>query len=544
MKIYLAQINPVVGDLKGNAEKILRHLSLAKEQEANLVLFPELALSGYPPEDLLLVDKFLEDVAIALEEIVGECKGISAVVGLPRANPEAMEKGLFNSAAVISDQKLLGFYDKHLLPTYDVFDERRYFEPGEDMRVWDIAGWRVAVTVCEDIWQHGNELRYTNYQSDPVLTLKKMKPDLLLNLSSSPFSIRKPAIRKAVGQKAVETVGCPLLLCNQIGGNDSLIFDGNSMILNADGDLIAKGKGFHEDVLIYESDEEYEPIPFENEPIEDLFHALVLGTRDYFSKQGFKKACIGLSGGIDSAVVACIAKEALGKEDLLTVLMPSRFSSKSSIEDAEALAENLGIRTTTIPIESPYQCFLDLLEPAFQGKKMDTTEENIQARIRGIILMALSNKHGYLVLSTGNKSEMAVGYTTLYGDLCGGLSVLADATKMQVYALAKWINRKQAVIPDNILIKPPSAELRPGQKDSDALPDYAVLDTILNEYIVDHLSIEEIAQKHEYPIEVVRETVEKIHRNEYKRRQAPPGLRISERAFSIGRRFPIVQKWV
>lgn len=544
MRILLAQINPTIGDIQGNLQKILDGVDRAKQQKARIVLFPELCLSGYPPEDFLLLPHFIADINRALEKVVAGSKGIAVIVGLPRHNTIKCEKPICNSAAIIDDGVLVGFQDKMLLPTYDVFDERRFFEPGAAAKLWKIGGKSIAVTICEDIWQHSDLIKYTSYLRDPVHELAALKPDFTLNLSASPFSVSKFSNRLKACSKAAATLNSPLLLCNQVGGNDSLIFDGYSLYVDAAGNTIDCAKGFQEDFLLVDLSSKPQPKTIIVNSIEDLYHALVLGLRDYFQKSKFTKACLGLSGGIDSALAACIAVEALGKDNILGVLMPSRFSSPSSTVDALQLASTLGIKTQTISIEPPFQSYLDLLEPLFEGRSYDVAEENIQARIRGTILMALSNKFGYIVLSTGNKSEMAMGYATLYGDMCGGLAVLNDVTKQQVYALSKWINRSHEIIPWNTIHKPPSAELRPNQKDSDSLPDYAIIDNVMQAYIEEHLSPDEIVKRFSYPPELVNDLIQRIHTNEYKRRQSPPGLRVSEKAFSVGRRFPIVQRYV
>ncbi len=544
MRIAIAQINPIVGDIQGNAEKILHGIGQAEKAKAELVLFPELCLTGYPPEDLLLLPHFIEAAQEALNKIIHKTSGIAAIVGLPRWNLEQKEKALFNSAAIIQNQTLLGYQDKILLPTYDVFDECRYFEPGSGMKTWNLQGKKVAVTVCEDIWQHSQLVKFTYYRRDPILDLKPFSPDLLLNLSASPFSVGKQWNRFKVGSSAASTLACPVILCNQVGGNDSLIYDGNSFYIDALGELKKVAKSFEEDLLVVDPDEEVRTIDFHLDPIEDLYKALVLGLRDYFRKLGFKKACFGLSGGIDSALVAVIAAEALGHDNILGVLMPSRFSSQGSIEDALKLAKKLDIKTEKISIEPPFQSYLDLLSPIFENSSPDITEENLQARIRGMILMAISNKLGYVVLSTGNKSELAMGYATLYGDMCGGLGVINDVTKMQVYALSRWINRNEEIIPWESINKPPSAELKLNQKDSDSLPPYEVIDTVLDGYVENHMPPQAIMDKFGYSLEMVMDIIRRIHMNEYKRRQSPPGLRVTEKAFSAGRRFPIVQKFV
>lgn len=542
MRIAVAQINPTIGDIAGNTDKIAKAFHEARQKRADIVLCSELCLSGYPPEDFLYLPQFLNSIEKALHELIEESKGLIAIVGLPRRNPELSEKRLYNSAAILYNGALLGYYDKMLLPTYDVFDERRFFEPGPSARTWNLLGKKIAITICEDIWQHSQLVRYTTYRRDPVAELASQQPDLLLNLSASPYSMSKASHRLNVCGRAAATLSCPVILCNQVGGNDSLIFDGYSFYVDASGNLIDSAPGFEESLTLFDLSNNT-PKSFAIDPLEDLYKALVLGLHDYFHKSDFKKACVGLSGGIDSALVACLASEALGPENVLGVAMPSRYSSPDSLADALKLAQNLGIQYREISIEEPFQTYLDLLTPEFENKAPDTTEENLQARIRGMILMALSNKLGYIVLSTGNKSELAMGYSTLYGDMCGGLGVISDMPKMQIYALSKWINRDKEVIPWNTIQKPPSAELRPNQKDSDSLPDYQIVDNVLQDYVEDYMSPDEIARKHGYSIALVHDLIRRIHRAEYKRRQSPPGLRVTDKAFSVGRRFPIVQKF-
>lgn len=544
MRVCLAQINPTVGDLEGNYQKIVGAIAKGKSKSADLIIFPELALSGYPPDDFLLLSDFTDQIDHYLEKIVAATKDVAVIVGTPKINPKGRHLKLCNSAAIIHDQTLVGFQDKTLLPTYDVFDELRYFEPASKNFVWNIYGKKVGITICEDIWQHTPMVREATYQHDPVEDLKEQKPDLLINLSASPFRVGRSYERIEVCKGVAKTLKCPVLLCNQVGGNDSLIFDGYSLVVNSEGELIEHAKGFEEDFLCVNLNYPSEGISLQVDQIGELRKALVLGIKDYFHKLGLKRACLGVSGGIDSAVVAALAVEALGSENVFGILMPSRFNPERGIEDAKQLVQNLGIDHRLISIEKPFQCYLDLLEPHFEGKPHDITEENLQARTRGMILMAFSNKFGYIVLSTGNKSELAMGYATLYGDTVGGLAVLSDVTKMQVYALAEHYNSEEEVIPQNIIDKPPSAELREGQKDSDSLPDYDIIDTVVKAYIEEHMSPQSIADKYDYPIGLVKDLIQKIHRNEYKRRQTAPGLRVSSRAFSVGRRFPIVQKWV
>lgn len=544
LRIYLSQLNPIVGDLTGNTQKIIDEINKAQASAADVIVFSELCLTGYPPEDLLLLPQFIESVEIHLQQIIQVTQNISVILGLPRRNANSTEKSLFNSAALITNQALVGYYDKILLPTYDVFDERRYFEPGKQVKDWIIAGKKIVITICEDIWEHSKLLLNTSYQSDPVIEIAKLKADCVFNLSASPFHLAKPPLRLQVTMNAAKTMQAPLILCNQVGGNDSLIFDGYSLVINEQGSLCQIAKGFETDHLIATIPLATNSITASWDNLKDLNRALVLGLKDYFSKSNMKKACIGLSGGVDSALVACLAVEALGKENVLGILMPSRFSSEGSIRDANELAENLGIRTETISIEQPFEAYLQLLAPTFQNASFDVTEENLQARIRGMILMAISNKWGYIVLSTGNKSELAMGYSTLYGDMCGGLAVISDLTKQQVYALSHRVNKDHVIIPKNTIEKPPSAELRPNQKDSDSLPDYSIIDHVLQDYIEKHESASKISERYKYPLELVEGLIKRIHNNEYKRRQSPPGLRVSPKAFAAGRRFPIVQKWV
>jgi len=544
MRILVSQLNPTIGNLEGNTNKILQTLERARMLAVDIVLFPELTICGYPPEDLLLHPSFIDAIDQCLERIVHASYGIAAVVGLPRRNLQAQGKPLYNSAAIIEDGKLIGYQDKWLLPTYDVFDERRYFEPGGTMQVWNFKGKKAGVNICEDIWQHAGFISGTRYPRDPVLELLPYKPDFLLNLSASPYQFQKPDVRVSVCAKAAKTLKCPVILCCQVGANDQLVFDGYSVYVDKEGHLRQLGKGFAEDDMVIDLDAAACPCEFHYDQMHDLYRALVLGLRDYFHKSGFRQGCLGLSGGIDSALVACIAVDALGKENVLAINMPSRYSSKEAIADAKALAKTLGIEYKEIPIEGPFQDYLELLQPLFAGKGPDTTEENLQSRIRGMILMAVSNKLGYVVMSTGNKSEMGMGYCTLYGDMAGGLSVISDVTKTQVYSLCRWINRDREIIPLGTIERPPSAELRPDQKDSDSLPDYAIVDTVLQAYVEDYLSPQEIAQKYNLSFELVIDLVRRIHRAEYKRRQGAPGIRVTKKAFRVGRRYPIVQGWI
>ena len=546
MKVLVAQLNPTVGDLDANTQKILKSIEHGREKEADIVLCSELTICGYPPEDLVYHRSFIDSMELHLERIAKASKGITVIVGLARRTVIEGEKHLHNSAAIISNGHVLGFQDKWLLPTYDVFDERRYFEPGHSIRVWEIGGKKVGVIICEDIWQHAGYVDYTRYERDPILALEPLKPDILLNLSASPYQFQKPDIRVDVCAKAAKTLNCPVILCCQAGANGQIIFDGYSVHVNAKGELCHLGKGFAEDEMLVDLEAEICSCPFRYDTMGNLLEALSLGVKDYFAKFGFSKACLGLSGGIDSALVAYIATIALGKENVLGISMPSRYTRDVSRSDARVLAEKLGIECLEIPIEGPFKEFLQLLEPQFKGKETDITEENLQARIRGIILMAMSNKHGYIVLSTGNKSEVALGYATLYGDMCGGLGVIADVTKTRVYDLCRYINEKEGreVILESIIERPPSAELRPDQIDLDSLPEYGVIDNVLEGYVENYLSIDEIAEKYDIGQELILDLVQRIHAAEYKRRQGPPILRVSKKSFGVGRRYPIVQNWL
>ncbi len=544
MRIFACQINPIVGDLTYNLKKILEKIAWAKTERADVVFFPELSLCGYPPEDLLFFPHFIQQMEECLATIAPKTKGLFVVVGLARKNTKGIGKPLFNSAAIFIDGKCVGFKDKTLLPTYTVFDESRYFEPGEKQKVWEFKKKKIGIFICEDVWQHSGRVGYTRYHRDPLKEIEELQPDLLLNLSASPYYFQKKEVRLDVFSQAASFLQAPMVLCNQVGANDQLVFDGYSLYFNAKGELLQLAKGFEEDVLVVDTENTAALCLCEDDPVRDLYKALVLGVRDYFGKQGFKKACLGLSGGIDSALTACIAVDAIGKENVLAISMPSRYSSLSSIEDAVRLSENLGIARRDIPIDGLFQKFLETLSSVFLGMPEDTTEENLQARIRGMILMGISNKLGYIVLSTGNKSEMAMGYTTLYGDMAGGLDVIGDVSKTWVYKLARWVNRKEEIIPLSTMQKAPSAELSFNQKDQDTLPPYELLDVVLSEYVEEHLSAESIAKKHQMDLPMVKELIRRIHRSEYKRRQGPPSICVTKRAFTKGRTLPIVQGFV
>ena len=535
-----AQLNPVIGDIQGNTEKVLDAMNRAREQGVDIVAFPEMTLCGYAPEDLVLHKNFINEMEKALDLIVRDSKGVTAIVGLVRKNAVHEEKSLLNSAAVISDGKLLGFHDKWLLPTYDVFDERRYFSRGKSVNVWNIKGMRIGVVICEDMWQNaGEEISGTSYPWDPVKELVIYKPDILFNLTASPFQSRKADVRVQVCRAAAKTLNCPVVYTCQVGANGSVIFDGYSLFVDREGNLRQVAKGFQEDYMIIDLNARGNVLPFEQDSMYDMMTALKLGVHDYFKKASQKKAIIGLSGGIDSALVAVIAKEAIGAENVLAIYMPTRYSSPHSFEDAKELAENLGIEFKAIGIDHLFEEYLKTLKPYFTNKEEDITEENIQARIRGMILMAFANKYQSLVLCPGNKSELALGYCTLYGDMCGALCVIGDVLKTECYQLARWINREKEIIPSRILEKAPSAELRHGQKDSDTLPPYEIIDQVIRGYVEEYQSIEEIAKVNQIDEETVRSVVRRIYKAEHKRRQAAPSLRISKKSFSFGRRKPL-----
>jgi NAD+ synthase (glutamine-hydrolysing) len=544
VKIALAQIDPTVGDFTGNLQKIVSFSRRAADWGARLTVFSELAICGYPPADLLEKPSFLARCRTAVDELRAATfdlpTAVLAGVALPAGGADG--KPAFNAAVLIDHGQLLLEQHKCLLPFYDVFDEQRYFSPSGPQKVIDFAGTRLAVTICEDAWNDKSFWPRQLYDIDPVVELMRQKPALLINLSSSPYWHRKRTIRREMLTAIARRDAIPVLMSNQVGGNDSLVFDGSSLALNARGELIAQAKSFEEDLVVVDPFNAA-PVPLpEDDETEAAYRALVLGTRDYVRKCGFQKAIIALSGGIDSALVAAIAAEALGAENVTGIGMPSPYSSSGSIDDSRQLAANLGIRFETISINELFADFNHALAPLFKGLAPDTTEENIQPRIRGTILMALSNKFGALVLTTGNKSEMAVGYCTLYGDMVGALAVIGDLVKTRVYAVCRWINREREVIPATILEKPPSAELRPGQMDTDSLPPYDVLDPIVEAYVERYETPESIAEERGFPLELVQQVVRLIERSEYKRQQAAPVLKVTSKSFGMGRRFPIAVK--
>jgi NAD+ synthetase len=544
MKIALAQINPTVGDFAGNIERIVKFAQGAQERGADLVVFSELALCGYPPRDLVERPSFIHKSETELERLAGLLPPIPALVGYVRRSHAVRGKAVADAAALIKDGRVVLDYTKILLPFYDVFDESRYFEPGQFIHLQELDGFKLGITICEDVWNDKHFWRKQLYTRDPVEECVQAGASLLLNIAASPYSTEKTQLRYDMLKAIADTRHIPVVYVNQVGGNDQLVFDGSSMAFNAQGELCARARSFVEDLVIFDTTTgrlEIHPAPASE--TEAVYQALKLGVHDYVVKCGFQKVIVGLSGGIDSSLVATLAADALGPENVTGVGMPGPYSSPGSIRDAEALARNLHIDFRIIPITPIFESYLTALDPAFEGKPRDVTEENIQARIRGNILMALSNKFGSLVLSTGNKSELAAGYCTLYGDMAGGLAAIADVPKIMVYDLARYVNRAGERIPLACLEKPPSAELRPNQTDQDTLPPYEVLDAILKDYIEEALSSQEIAEKHHFDLSLVRDSIRKVDAAEYKRQQAPPTLKVTAKAFGMGRRYPIAQKY-
>jgi NAD+ synthase (glutamine-hydrolysing) len=543
VKIALGQINPTVGDFAGNSAKIIDFARNAKSCGAGLILFPELSVCGYPPRDLVEHASFVVHNREAAEHIAAETRGIAVICGLVTPAHAETGKSVMNSAALLMDGGIKFVQSKMLLPTYDVFDEVRNFAPARSQSLFPFCGKQMALTICEDAWNDKHFWNRRLYSFDPVEALVQAGGNFVLNISASPFWTGKRELRREMLATIARNDKVPVAFVNQVGGNDSLVFDGSSMVFDREGSVIAQGKSFEEDLILFDSDsltgEVHEQIEGEEASI---FSALVLGTRDYMRKCGFRQAIIGLSGGIDSALTAAIAAEAIGKENVIGVGMPGPYSSPGSIDDARTLAANLGIRFDILPIGEIFEDYRKVVHEVFAGRPEDVAEENIQARIRGSLLMALSNKFRGLVLSTGNKSELGVGYCTLYGDMAGGLAVISDVPKTMVYRLSRYVNSQKPVIPAATLEKPPSAELRPGQMDSDSLPPYDVLDAILEDYVEQSHSVEEIARERGFDAELVRGVVRMIERNEYKRQQAAPGIKISPKAFGYGRRFPIAAK--
>ncbi len=541
MKIALAQINTTVGDIEGNRDKALSSVEKAKAAGADLVVFPELCLTGYPPRDLLNLHGFVESNLEALEAIAAASGGIGVVAGFVDRNTKSEGRDFRNAAAFIADGKVRAVVHKTLLPSYDVFDEDRYFEPSDSVQTIRFKDRTLGISICEDAWNSEDFWPKPRYAVDPIRLQAEKGADLFINIAASPYELDKPKLRFQMLSDHVRKLRAPLVYVNLVGGNDDLLFDGGSLAIGGSGNLIAQGRSFSEQLLVVDPDSTAERQYHEGERIENLFQALAMGARDYVRKCGFSTAVLGLSGGIDSAVTACIAAEALGAGNVTGIAMPSMYSSPKSCEDARALAENLGMRFEVVPIEPMYRAYEQALAGLFAGRAPDTTEENLQARIRGAILMAFSNKFGPMVLGAGNKSELAAGYCTLYGDMVGGLAVISDVPKTMIYKLAEHINRAKEIIPVNTIRRAPSAELKPDQTDQDTLPEYEVLDGILKLRVEKQMNAGEIVALG-YEKQAVEKVLRMIHTSEYKRRQAAPGLKVTTRAFGPGRRMPIAMR--
>jgi NAD+ synthase (glutamine-hydrolysing) len=543
MKIALAQLNYHIGNFEDNTKKIIDAIAEAKSKNADIVLFGELAVCGYPPRDFLEFDDFINRCQMSINDITAHTEGIAVVVGCPIKNPKIEGKDLFNAAYFIADKKIIHVTHKTLLPTYDVFDEYRYFEPNEIFECVTYKGKKIAVTICEDIWNVGNENPL--YQTCPMDFLIKQSPDFILNLSASPFNYTHPALRHHTVKANVNTYKIPMYYCNNIGAQTELIFDGGSLVYDSQGNCCGMLPHFEECIEVFDSDNLIvQVVPDYTQQKYQLMHdALVMGIKDYFQKMGFKKAILGLSGGVDSALVLCLAVAALGKENVMSVLLPSQYSTGHSVDDSLALVKNLGSPHEIIPIKDAFDTFEKLLAPQFKDLPENVTEENIQARCRAVLLMAMSNKFGYILLNTTNKSEAAVGYGTLYGDMCGGIAVLGDVYKTEVYEICNYINRDKEIIPLHILTKAPSAELRPGQKDSDSLPEYSLLDSLLYQYIEKRQGPNELLALG-FDKVLIDRVLKMVNSNEWKRHQTPPILRVSPCAFGVGRRMPIVGKYL
>src|SRR5262245_6924990 len=542
MKVALAQIDTTVGDIEGNEKKILEAYFRGVAAGVDLVMVPELATTGYAPRDLLLKSGFVSKNLESLERLAAATKKVALLTGYVGRNEKRPGREFTNSVALLQGGKIVATRIKTLLPTYDVFDEDRYFEPALENQALEFNGGKIGLTICEDVWNDEDFWRDRRYRRNPAIELAEAGARVIFNVSASPWHLGKNKVRREMLSQLAAKAKAPLVYCNLVGGNDELVFDGASLAFNAKGEVLAEGKMFEEDFVVVDLDKapaiEHKSLPDE----EKVYKALVLGLRDYMHKCGFKSALLGLSGGIDSALTAVIAVEALGRENVRGVSLPSQFSSKGSLDDARKLAGNLGIQYDLVPIQPMFASAREQLKVVFDGRPEDTTEENIQARLRGVTLMAMSNKFGSLLLTTGNKSELAVGYCTLYGDMCGGLAVISDVPKTMVYRLARWINREREIIPAASITKPPSAELRPNQTDQDSLPPYDVLDAILEAYVVQCRSPQEIIASG-FDEATVRRVVHLIDANEYKRRQSAPGLKVTSKAFGVGRRIPIAQKY-
>ncbi|MEX2671544.1 MAG: NAD+ synthase [Phycisphaeraceae bacterium] len=579
MRIALAQINPTVGDIAGNMTKIIGDIDRAAEAEADLVVFPELAVVGYPPKDLLLKPDLIDQCEAAMKRIASHCRGITAVVGYPARSTQTAGRELYNAAAVCRDGRIIHTHLKHLLPTYDVFDETRYFEPGPKLDLATLEGTKLGISVCEDLWNDREIFSRQLYHDNPIDELAQLGAQLFINCSASPFVLEKRTFRLNLLTHTAKRYGIPIVYVNQVGGNDELIFDGNSCIIDAEGEVVAHARAFEEDLLVADLPQlgypptpptaarpdtcggvswDASPPPVSNriepapEGLAELYHALRLGLADYCKKCGFKSLVVGLSGGIDSALTAAIAVGALGAENVTGIAMPSRYSSEHSISDARELAEKLGIAFHLVPIDEAHAAMERSLAPVFEGTEPGVAEENIQARLRGNILMAYSNKFNAMLVTTGNKSEMAVGYCTLYGDMAGGLAVLSDVPKMLCYDLSRYLNTAEsplvkqlghAPIPEASITKPPSAELRPDQRDQDSLPTYDELDAIILRYIEHLQPVTQIVEETGFAAATVERICALIDRNEYKRKQAAPGLKVTSRAFGFGRRMPMAQRF-
>jgi NAD+ synthase (glutamine-hydrolysing) len=551
MRIAIAQLNPIVGDIEGNAERILEAAQTAFNRGAELLLTPELSLCGYPPRDLLLNLGFVEKMSRQLQLLSQELpEKLAVLVGFVEKNTSATvrgEKPLFNSIALLKSQEIKQIFTKRLLPTYDVFDEDRYFASGKESQYFQLTenNFKIGVTICEDVWNDEQFWGQRQYAVNPIADLANLGVDLIVNLSASPYSVGKQKLRESLLSHSATRYNLPIVYVNQVGGNDDLIFDGDSVAFNRQGEVIYRAQAFTSSLELIEFNQDLLPAVIHPLPVdedEEIYRALVLGVRDYVQKCGFKRVIFGLSGGIDSSLVAAIASDALGKENVLAVMMPSPYSSDHSISDAVALVNNLGIKSEKLAIKEIMTAYDQLLEDLFAGTDFGIAEENLQSRIRGNLLMALSNKFGHLLLSTGNKSEMAVGYCTLYGDMNGGLAVIADVPKTRVYSLCRWLNRHGEIIPLNVINKAPSAELKPNQKDQDSLPPYEILDAILALLIDRHQSAEQIIAAG-FEAEIVQKVIKLVKNAEFKRKQAPPVLKISDRAFGTGWRMPIASRW-